>query len=127
MIHRPAVETAYYGLGALIPVIVLAPAGWWQRAVTAVPEPHPAGGGHALVLRWCGPAREEDTAGPLLVRAACAAPGTPVSAGDAVAYQAALPAHLRLVALPLSCVISRRPVEPTPPESPPCHPASPSP
>lgn len=108
MMHRPAVETAHYGRGALIPVVVLAPVGWWQREVTAVPEPHPAGGGYALVLRWCGPDDDEDTAEALLIRAACAAPG-PVSAGDAVAYQAALPAHLRLIALPLACIISRRP------------------
>ncbi len=109
MIRRPAIETGHYGLGALFPLVVLDPAGWWQRTVTAVPEPHPAGGGHALVLRWCGPDPEENAAEDLLIRAACAAPATPVSASDAVTYQAALPAHLRLIALPLACVISRRP------------------
>jgi hypothetical protein len=97
----PTVLTGYYGLGALFPLIVLDTAGWTQAAPTAVPEPGAAGS--PLALRWCGPDAEEDAA-PALLAWTAATSRVPASAADAAAYQDALPAHLRLVALPQSCI-----------------------
>ncbi|MGW7368369.1 hypothetical protein ACWGI8_34360 [Streptomyces sp. NPDC054841] len=106
------VQTAHYGLGAFFPIVVLDPEPRWHKtAPTALPECSPKARG-VLALRWYG--QEDQAAEGLLLLSAAArrAPRVLDVPPRLVAYRAALPRSLQLIALPESAVIgpwSQRP------------------
>jgi hypothetical protein len=104
LVAPPRVQPGYYGLGTAFPLVALAPGGWDQHDITAVPVPAPTSS-KILALRWCGPWSEEDFAPDLLRMAAASCGPAPRTATEATAYNAALPPGLRLIALPPACVL----------------------
>ncbi|MEV5282671.1 hypothetical protein ACFYMW_35925 [Streptomyces sp. NPDC006692] len=113
LLHRP-VQAAHYGLGAIFPVLVLAPSGWHA------PDPglprRTRGAGETLSLRWCGPAADEDMAPHRLAAASLDCPPD-ITEEQLAAFADQLPAHLRVIALRPSALIgdwSTRPGAPRP-------------
>lgn len=107
------VRAACYGIGAIFPVAILDDRHRWAcRTFPGLPERQPDDGHGMLVLRWT--ASESRTAeGPARLAAAMVqAPKAPHVPGELAAYQASLPAGVRVIALPASQVIgpwSQRP------------------
>ncbi|MFJ8752066.1 hypothetical protein ACIREO_22455 [Streptomyces sp. NPDC102441] len=107
------VKAACYGIGAIFPVAILDDRHRWAcRTYPGLPERQPDNGHGMLVLRWTAPAGRTAEGPARLSAAAAQAPKTPTSPEELAAYQASLPAGVRLIALPASQVIgpwSQRP------------------
>jgi hypothetical protein len=109
-------QAAYYGLGAVFPVVVLDPQPAWHQPVPGALPERSAQAHEVLALRWCGPGDADDAALDTLRHAASQAPSPPHA--ELAAFRDRLPAGLRLIALRQTALIgpwSKRPGRTTPP------------
>lgn len=101
--NRPPLA-AYYGLGAIFPVVILDDTGWTQETPGARPERASDCDG-LLCLRCSSSDQDEDAAVQLLVELAGLAP-EPIDDRAALAsYEGQLPPSVRLIALRPSALI----------------------
>ncbi|MFF4933207.1 hypothetical protein ACFY2H_30615 [Streptomyces griseofuscus] len=119
--NERTVQTAYYGIGAFFPVIVLDLRARWGRPVPpALPALASTGPAEILAVRWTGTERDAADAEALLQQAAQDAPAEP--SGDRLdRFRARLPASLFLITLPPTALLGpwsdrpgRRPPRPAP-------------
>ncbi|WP_372412769.1 hypothetical protein [Streptomyces luteireticuli] len=99
------VHAAYYGLGAIFPMVILDAFPRWRRPQPGALPDRTHGGEELLAVRWCGPDTELATAPDLLTKAAAAAPAAPPSPAELEGFRQSLPEHLRLTAIRASAVI----------------------
>lgn len=110
--NERTVQTAYYGIGAFFPVIVLDPRPRWGRPVPpALPALASTGPAEILAVRWTGTDRDAADAEVLLQQAARDAPAKP-TVDRLDRFRTGLPPSLFLITLPPTAILGPWPDRP---------------